>query len=142
MKRLIIKLKSQKYLTNILSINTVNNLGILAEKENETFAENHLSEVKMALKKYKNHPSINAITKRIKSLGNFAFSFNFISHDDIVKELSKLESKEAAQKTDIPIKIGKENVDMIFISCIIILMIRCMLYLSNWHEICRCNTYS
>ena len=114
MKRLIIKLKSQKYLTNILSINTVNNLGILAEKENETFAENHLSEVKMALKKYKNHPSINAITKRIKSLGNFAFSLNFISHDDIVKELSKLESKKAAQKTGIPIKIVKENVDIIF----------------------------
>ena len=52
MKRLIIKLKS----TNILSINTAKNLGILAEKENETFAENHLSEVKMALKKIQKPP--------------------------------------------------------------------------------------
>ena len=67
----------------------------------------------MALKKYKNHPSITAITKRMKNLGNFTFSFNFISHDDIVKELNKLKTKKASQKTDIPIKIVKENVDII-----------------------------
>ena len=67
----------------------------------------------MALKKYKNHPSITAITKRMKNLGNFTFSFNFISHDDIVKELNKLKTKKASQKTDIPIKIVKENLDII-----------------------------
>ena len=67
----------------------------------------------MALKKYKNHPSITAITKRMKNLGNFTFSFNFISHDDIVKELNKLQTKKASQKADIPIKIVKKNVDII-----------------------------
>ena len=36
----------------------------------------------MALKKHKNHPSMNAITERMKKLGNFILSFNFISHDD------------------------------------------------------------
>ena len=66
----------------------------------------------MALKKYKNHPSINAITKRIKNLGNFTFSFNFISHGHTVKELNKLKSKKASQKTNILIKIVKENVDI------------------------------
>ena len=81
--------------------------------ESATFTENSLSEVEMALKKYKNHPSITAITKRMKNLGNFTFSFNFISHDDIVKELNKLKTKKASQKTDIPIKIVKENVDII-----------------------------
>ena len=77
--------------------------------ESATFTENSLSEVEMALKKYKNHPSITAV----KNLGNFNFSFNFISHDEIVKELNNLKTKKASQKTDIPIKIVKENVDII-----------------------------
>ena len=49
----------------------------------------------------------------MKYLGNFTFSFNFIPHDDIVKELNKLKSKKASQKTNIPIKTVKENVDII-----------------------------
>ena len=48
----------------------------------------------------------------MKDVGNFTFSFNFISHDDILKELN-LKSKKASQKTSIPIKIVKENVDII-----------------------------
>ena len=43
----------------------------LTEKESGTFTENNLSEVEMALKKYKSHPSINAVTKRMKNLDNF-----------------------------------------------------------------------
>ena len=50
--------------------------------------------MEIALSKYKNHPTINAITKRIKNLSNFTFSFKFISHDDVVKELNKLKSKK------------------------------------------------
>ena len=100
-------------------VNTVKNLGILTEKESATFTENDLNEVEMALKKYKNHPSIIAITKRMKNLGNFTFSFNFISHDDIVKELNKIKRRKASQKTDISIKIVNENVDIIshFLHC-------------------------
>ena len=41
------------------------------------------------------------------------FSLNFISHDDIVKELNKLKSKKSSQKTDILTKSVKENVDII-----------------------------
>ena len=67
----------------------------------------------MALKKCKNHPSINASIKRMKNLGNFTFSFNFISHDNIIEEINKLKSKKASQKTDIPKKMVKENVDTI-----------------------------
>ena len=88
-------------------------LGILTEKESATFTENNLSEKEMALNKYKNHPSINAITERIKKLGNFTFSFNFISQDDTVKELNRLKSKKASQKTYFPLKIVKKNVDII-----------------------------
>ena len=73
-------------------VNIVKNFGILTEKESATFTGNNLSEMQMALKKYKSHPSIKAITKRIKSLGNFTCSFNLISHDNTVKELNKLKS--------------------------------------------------
>ena len=69
--------------------------------------------MEMALKKCKNHPSINASIKRMKNLGNFTFSFNFISHDNITEEINKLKSKKASQKTDIPKKMVKENVDTI-----------------------------
>ena len=89
-------------------VNTGKNLVILIEMESATFTENGLSEVEMALKKYKNHPSITAITKRMKTLDNFTFSFNFISHDDLVKELNNLKIKKASQKTDIPIKLSRK----------------------------------
>ena len=79
-------------------VNTVKNLGILLEKESATFTENNLSEVEIALNKYRNHPSINAITKRMKNLSNITFSFNFISHDDVVKELNKLKRPFTPQK--------------------------------------------
>ena len=79
-------------------VNTVKNLGILKEKESPTFTKNNLSEVEIALNKYKNHPSTNAITKRMKYLSNFTFSFNFISHGDVVKELNKLKSKKTSQE--------------------------------------------
>ena len=49
----------------------------------------------------------------MKNLRNFTFSFKFTSHDDIVKELNKLKTKKASQKTDITIKIVKENIDII-----------------------------
>ena len=41
----------------------------------------------MALKNYKNDPSMNAITERMKILGKFTLSFNFISHDVQQKNL-------------------------------------------------------
>ena len=77
-------------------INIVKNSGLVTEKKSGTFTENNLNEVEMALKKYKNHPSINTITKRMKNLGSFTFSFNFISHNDTVKELNKLKNKKAS----------------------------------------------
>ena len=60
-------------------VNIVRILGIFAEKQRATFTENNLSEVEMAFKKYKNHPSINAITEQMKKLFSFTVSFNFIS---------------------------------------------------------------
>ena len=93
-------------------VNIAKNLGILTGKESAAFTENYQSKVEMALKKYKNHPSMNAITERMKILGNFTSNVNFISHVDTVKELNKLKNKKASQKTDIPIKIVKKNANI------------------------------
>ena len=49
----------------------------------------------------------------MKNPGNFTFSFHFITLNNTVEERNKLKSKKASQKTDIPIKIVKENVDII-----------------------------
>ena len=120
-------------------VNTAKNLGILIEMESATFTENNLSEVEMVLKKYKNHSSKTTITKRMKNLGNFTFSFNFISHDDIVKELNKLKTKKASQKTDIPIKIVKENADII--SHFLYHNFNNLLSCSTFPTGMKCNTY-
>ena len=50
----------------------------------------------------------------MKNPGNFTFIFNFILHGDTVKELDKFKNQKASQKTDILIKIVKENVDFIY----------------------------
>ena len=47
-------------------VNIVKNLRLFTEKESATFTGNILSEVEMAFKKYKNHPSVNAITEQMK----------------------------------------------------------------------------
>ena len=60
-------------------VNIFKKLGILTEKESATFIENNLSEVEMALKKYKSRPSANVSTER----------YMMIQHDDTTKELNK-----------------------------------------------------
>ena len=80
------KIKISKIL-NKFFVNFVKNLGILTGKESAAFAGNYQSKVEMALKKYKNDPSMNAITERMKILGKFTLSFNFISHDVQQKNL-------------------------------------------------------
>ena len=49
----------------------------------------------------------------MKIHGNFTLRFNFISHDDTVKELNSLKNKKASQKTGIPITIVNENANII-----------------------------
>ena len=76
--KFIMKPKSQKYLTNILLI-LLEIYKYLQKKESVTFARNNLSEKEMALKKYKNQPSINAIIERIKNLELYCqFQFHLI----------------------------------------------------------------
>ena len=50
-------------------VNIVKKLGILTEEQTKYSAANQLIEVEMAITKYKNHPSIKAITDRMEKLG-------------------------------------------------------------------------
>ena len=68
----------------------------------------------IAVAKYRNHPSISAIsTEKMKILGNPAFCFDFTSYEETVKDVSNLKIRKVSQKTDIPVKIMKENLDII-----------------------------
>ena len=44
---------------------------------------------------------------------NLSFSFKFIDRKRIFNELQKLKSKKSFQGSDIPVKIIKENIDII-----------------------------
>ena len=90
--------------------NAVKNLKIPEFKAFNPLAENVLHPVFKAILKYKNHPSIIAIKNaRRNGLG---FYFSGVIVDDICKELKRLNPRKAAQNTDIPIKILKENADI------------------------------
>ena len=67
----------------------------------------------MAMIKYKNHPSIKAITDKIEKLGKPNFNFKSSFTEETEKEVNNLKIKKASQKLDIPLKIIKENVDII-----------------------------
>ena len=44
---------------------------------------------------------------------NMSFSFSFVTKETILNELQKLNPKTACQKSDIPLKIIKENLDIV-----------------------------
>ena len=71
-------------------VNIVSKVGILTEKQTTYSATNQLSEVEMAIIKYKNHPSIKAITDRMEKLGKPTFNFKFTSHEETEKEVNNL----------------------------------------------------
>ena len=59
--------------------------------------------------KCKNHPSILEIQKNSK---NKTFHFEEVNSGKVEKEILKLEKTKASQKTDIPTRIIKENIDI------------------------------
>ena len=94
-------------------VNIVKKVGILTEEQTTYSATNQLSEVEMAIIKYKNHPSIKAITDRMEKLGKPTFNLKFTSREETGKEVNNLKIKKALQKSDIPPTIVTENVDII-----------------------------
>ena len=83
------------------------NLGI-----DKDFIENvdHIGDpVLKAIEKYKNHPSIKVISEKYNKN---TFSFNYVTLDEVIKEIKNLDSSKACQDTDIPTKILMENSDL------------------------------
>ena len=79
--------------------------------------ENSLNEVEITIAKHGSHPSIIAITEKMEKLGNPSFSFDFTSHEGIVKEVNSLKIRKVSQKTDNPKEnIFKENIDVVSLS--------------------------
>ena len=88
------------------NLNIDNNLGDNITKPNIT------DPVFCAIQKYEKHPSILKI-KEMMGKNNLSFSFKFTDRKKIFNELQKLKSKKACQISDIPVKIIKENINII-----------------------------
>ena len=69
--------------------------------------------MEIVIAKYGNHPSIIAITEKMEKLGNPTFGFDFTSHEETVKEVNNLKIRRVSPKTDIPVRIIKENIDTV-----------------------------
>ena len=67
--------------------------------------------VARSVEKYKNHPSIRLIKENYRNTNNI-FHFENVSVKEIEKELKKLLSSKAAQDTDIPTKVIKDNINI------------------------------
>ena len=94
-------------------VNIVTKLGLITKEQSAISTENSLNEVEIAITKHQNHPSITAITEKMEKLGNPSFSFEFTSYEEIVKEVTSLKTRKASQKVDIPVRIIKENLDIV-----------------------------
>ena len=105
-------------------LNIVKKLGILTEEQTTYSAAIQLNEAEKAIIKYKNHPCVKAIIGRMEKRGKLTFNFKFTSYEETEKEVKNLKIKKTSQKSDIPLKIIKENVDIIHISYIMILILR------------------
>ena len=95
-------------LNNFFS-NIVKNLNISKFNLNNSVTENSKDPVFKATLKYKNHPSILAIQKYSK---NKTSHFEKVNFGEVEKEILKLGKTKASQKTDIPTRIIKENIDI------------------------------
>ena len=49
----------------------------------------------------------------MENLCKHAFSFNFTSYEETVKEVNNLKNSKACQKTDFPVKFINENIDTV-----------------------------
>ena len=68
--------------------------------------------VTKAIKKYEKHPSAIKMKEKVKNK-NMSFSFNFVTKETILNEFLKLNPKKVCQESDIPVKLIKENLDIV-----------------------------
>ena len=70
-------------------------------------AENINDSTLEAIAKWRNYPSILAITSEYKNRANF--SINFVSKEDFLTEVKVLDVSKALQESDMSVKIIKAN---------------------------------
>ena len=61
----------------------------------------------------------------MEKIGCPSFAFEFVTLEETIKEVNKLSIKKASQTLDIPVKIVKENKDLISYLDIIISITHC-----------------
>ena len=89
--------------------NIVKKFNIPEFNSNNSVTENIKDPVFKAILKYKNHPSILAIQKYSK---NKTFHFEEVNSSEVEKKILQLDKTKASQKTHIPTRIVKENIDI------------------------------
>ena len=65
--------------------------------------------IKASIEKYKDHLSIICVKDKNSSINNPKFIFNFVSFEQTLEEINRLNSKKAFQTTDIPVPVIKGN---------------------------------
>ena len=107
-KMLTSESETAETLNNFFS-NIVKKLNIPKFNSNNSVTENIKDPVFKAILKYKNHPSILAIQKYSK---NKTFHFEEVNSSEVEKKILQLDKTKASQKTHIPTRIVKENIDI------------------------------
>ena len=88
----------------------ITSLDIPFNKELLSNAEEEKNPLKKAILTYKDHPGIQSINS--KHINTAKFSFKEITEEEVSNEILSLHSAKASQKSDIPTKILKVNVDI------------------------------
>ena len=92
---------------NSFFANAVKNLNIPNYENCDSLTENIDDPTLKATTKWRNHPSILAITLEYKNRAKF--SFNFVSKEDVLTEIKVQGVSMAIQESDNPVKIIKAN---------------------------------
>ena len=108
-KKIITNDKEIAKVLNDFFSNIIKSLNIPKKDHTNSIVENVRDPTLKAILKYRKHPSILAIKRRIKS--GLVFTFNHIT-EDAIKEIKNLDASKASHEDDIPTKIIKENSDI------------------------------
>ena len=92
---------------NEFFMNIVPSLKIWPKENYETDVGNDNKPILNYINKFKNHPSIKVIKSRKKE--EQTFTFNYVSYEEVLNEIRKLQTTKTTQQNDIPTKILKEN---------------------------------
>ena len=90
---------------NEFFVNIVPSLKISPKENYETDVGNDNEPILNYINKFKNHPSIKAIKSRKKE--DQTFTLNYVSYDEVLKEIMKLQTATTTQQNNIPTKILK-----------------------------------